>query len=322
MKEKTFVALKIASAAIASILMAESFHLEFAISAGIVAILSVAPTKKETLKTASNRFYAFAVALMVAYILLPFFHFQLQGFFLYLICFLLLCQWKNWASAMAMNSVLISHFLTFEVMNFQTITNEILLFLIGSGFGILVNLHLHENTHFMQKMEHEVDMQIKTILSRMAKRISEESMDDYSGECFTKVKCSVRKASEIAENNFMNQLKEKNSWEMDYIAMREQQILILYNIYKRIRTLKTTPITAKLISDFLQFLSDGYQKEEPVQEALERFESLRKTLEESPLPQTRLEFEERAELYVTLGNIEEFLFLKQAFLDRKSLQTP
>ena len=59
-------AVKITLAAMAAIILAEVIHLQFAVSAGIVAILSVAFTKKETLQTARNRFIAFAVALIIA----------------------------------------------------------------------------------------------------------------------------------------------------------------------------------------------------------------------------------------------------------------
>lgn len=61
--------LKISFAAVMAILVAKALRLEFAVSAGIVAILSVQPTKKETLNTALSRFYAFAIALAVSALL-------------------------------------------------------------------------------------------------------------------------------------------------------------------------------------------------------------------------------------------------------------
>lgn len=59
---------KIVLAAIGAIMVARLFHLEFAISAGIVAILTIQPTKRETVNTALGRLYAFVVALVVAFI--------------------------------------------------------------------------------------------------------------------------------------------------------------------------------------------------------------------------------------------------------------
>ena len=67
--------LKISAAAVLAILVAMALKLDFAVSAGIVAILSVQPTKKETLRTALSRFLAFAVALAISSLL-----FNLLGF--------------------------------------------------------------------------------------------------------------------------------------------------------------------------------------------------------------------------------------------------
>lgn len=66
---------KITVAAVLEILCAKTLKLDFAISAGIVAILSVQPTKKETLRTALARLLAFAVALLISITL-----FNLLGF--------------------------------------------------------------------------------------------------------------------------------------------------------------------------------------------------------------------------------------------------
>ena len=64
--------IKITLAAVLAILCAQALKLDFAVSAGIVAILSVQPTKKETLRTALSRMLAFAVALVISITLFNF----------------------------------------------------------------------------------------------------------------------------------------------------------------------------------------------------------------------------------------------------------
>ena len=113
--------IKISIAAILAILCAHALKLDFAVSAGIVAILSVQPTKKETLRTALARFFAFAAALVISVTLFKTLGFTVPVFFLYLTIFILLCQWRNWISAMAMDSVLISHLLSFGRAGFTEI---------------------------------------------------------------------------------------------------------------------------------------------------------------------------------------------------------
>ena len=54
-------AFKIALAAVLSILAANLLGLKYAVTAGIITVLSIQNTKRETLKTARNRGLAFCV---------------------------------------------------------------------------------------------------------------------------------------------------------------------------------------------------------------------------------------------------------------------
>ena len=88
-----------------AILAAFSLHLEFAVSAGIVAILSIQPTKKETLQTAVGRFLAFLCALVIAYVCFLFMGFSVAAYGVYLFFYIMVCLRFGWNSAMAMDSV-------------------------------------------------------------------------------------------------------------------------------------------------------------------------------------------------------------------------
>ena len=153
MKSIIINTLKISVAAILAILCAQALKLDFAVSAGIVAILSVQPTKKETLRTALARLLAFAVALVISATLFNLLGFTTPVFFLYLAIFILVCQWRKWISAMAMDSVLISYFLSLGKTGLTEIKNEVLLFILGVSFGILVNLILHKNTNYIERIK-------------------------------------------------------------------------------------------------------------------------------------------------------------------------
>lgn len=318
MKEKALIALKIALASMGAIIFAEIFSLQFSVSAGIVAILTVAPTKQETFKTASKRFIAFIVALALSFVCFSLLSFGLDGFFLYLFVFLLLCQWSGWESAMAMNSVLISHFITLGKMDISALANETMLFFFGTSFGILANLHLHENIHFMRQMEEETDEQMKMILTRMAQQIKTGKVEEDTGECFVKIRDSLQKAEDIARVNFMNQMKKKDSWDMNYIVMREKQTFILYNIHKKTLKLEIAPLSAEYISDFIQFLSHHYSPHSSTRNAEVELEALHHWLDVTPLPVTREEFEARAELYGILEDVKEFMCLKQEFIEKSN----
>ena len=308
--------IKIAGTAILSILLAELLRMEFSVSAGIIAILTIQPTKKETIRTAAGRLLAFLSALVIAFGSFRLLGCSLEGFLLYLAIFILLCQLLGWYSSMAMNSVLISHFLTWERMDSAAVINEILLFAIGVGMGVLVNLHLHKDVDYIEELKAATDERIRRILYRMAERILDKEISDYRGECFVDLRASIRKAAGIAEANFNNQFGSSDVYDKEYIHMREEQCQILYEMYKNVRTIKTTPITAGQISGFFREIAGSYDKDNTGRELLVQFKKLEQEMKGLPLPADREEFEDRAKLFALLGSIEEFLLLKLKFMEK------
>ncbi len=314
MKSIIINTLKISVAAILAILCAQALKLDFAVSAGIVAILSVQPTKKETLRTALARLLAFAVALVISATLFNLLGFTTPVFFLYLAIFILVCQWGKWISAMAMDSVLISHFLSFGKTGLTEIKNEVLLFVLGVGFGILVNLILHKNTNYIERLKNETDEQIKLALHRMAMRIQNPDLADYDGSCFASLNQSIFTAKKQAEENYNNQFSKKDTFDSRYIEMRENQTKILHEMFKAAHDLHTVPSTAPMLSAFLEKVSTEYHKDNDVKALLDELSQILDKMKNVPLPQTRTEFEDRANLFTLMERLKDFLQVKRDFM--------
>ena len=321
MKSIIINTIKISAAAILAILCAQALRLDFAVSAGIVAILSVQPTKKETLRTALARLLAFAVALVISITLFNLLGFTIPVFFIYLVVFILVCQWRKWISAMAMDSVLISHFLSFGKTGTAEIKNEVLLFALGVGFGILVNLILHKKTDYIEELKNQTDGQIKQALHRMALRILNPDLADYDGSCFTSLNKSLFTAQKQAEENYNNQFTKKDTFDSRYLEMREKQTKILYEMFKAVRDLGTVPSTAGLLSDFLEKVSNEYHKDNDVKALLEELTLIHDKMKSLTLPQTRTEFEDRANLFILMERLKEFLQIKHDFMIAQNTKT-
>ena len=313
--------IKITLAAVLAILCAQVLKLDFAVSAGIVAILSVQPTKKETLRTALARLLAFVLALAISITLFNLLGFTVPVFFLYLMLFILVCQWRKWISAMAMDSVLISHFLSFGKTGPAEIKNEVLLFVLGVSFGILVNLLLHKKTDYIEELKNQTDDKIKLALHRMALRIQNPALADYDGSCFKQLNQSLFTAKKQAEENYNNQFSKKDTFDSRYLEMREKQTKILYEMFKAARNLGTVPSTAGLLSDFLEKVSNEYHKDNDVKALLEELALIHDKMKSLPLPQTRTEFEDRANLFILMERLKEFLQIKHDFMIAQNTKT-
>ena len=306
--------IKITAAAVLAIIVAQLLNLEFSVSAGIVAILSVQPTKKETLRTALSRFLAFGIALVISGILFNLLGFTVYVFFIYLAIFILICQWRGWISSMAMDSVLISHFLTLGKTGLSEITNEVLLFIVGVGFGIFVNIFLHKKTDYIEELKNQTDEKIKLVLHRMSLRILNPDFADYDGTCFDSLNQSLFTAKKQADENFKNQFTKRDTFDSHYLLMRENQTRVLYEMFKCVRHIKTVPGTARMVSDFLEKISVEYHKDNDVQSLLNELTDIREKMKSVTLPVNREEFEDRANLFTLLERIQEFLEFKRDFM--------
>lgn len=310
---KIINSLKIIISAVLAVLAANFLKLDFAVSAGIVAILSVQPTKKETINTALSRFEAFLIALIIFFICSSILGFTYYAFFVYLIAFIFLCQFFKWYSAMAMDSVLISHFLTLKAFGFHEIKNELLLFIIGAGFGILANIFLHKKTDKIEALKNNADQQIRQILNRMSQRILDLDFSEYNGDCFKKLDTAILEAKIFAETNSKNQLKKADNFDQKYIEMRMAQKETLQEIYRYIIELKTVPSTAQRVSDFFKKVAAEYEKNNDVVSLINELQTIHSDMKKIPLPQTRIEFEDRALLFMMLKRMHDFLNLKHEF---------
>lgn len=315
-KEVFWDSLKYIGAAWIAIILAVLLHLDFAVAAGIVAILTILPTKKETLQTALGRLMAFCVALVIAFACYTLIGFRISAFMVFLVIYVVVCQIFQWNNALTVCSMIMSHFLTFGDMSFHHVLNEVLIFVLGVGMGVLVNLHLKKDVNYIEQLKSETDTQIKKILSRMSERILDKDLPDYNGECLHELSKSIRHAKNVAERNYNNQFGNTDIYDMEYIRMRDKQCMVLHEMYRIVTRIETTPSTAKLISDYLCYLSEAYHKDNDGKENRERFLALDYAMKSKPLPTDRKEFEDRAMLYNLLRKIEEFINLKIEFSQR------
>lgn len=317
MDRKTWITgVKITIAALMAILLADVLQLQFSPTAGIITILSIQKTKKETLKTAGRRGMAFIIAIVVSFLCFQTAGFHVVAFAIYLFMFSMICLYFGWTEAIAMDSVLITHFLTESNMKVEILINEILLFIIGTGFGILANLHLRNKKEEFEILASRVDIEIRVILKRMAERLLKADKSDYNDKCFEKLEKEVECAKQSAFRNHNNQLLNASYDEIDYIKMRENQIQVLRHVYESIKMVETIPRQTQKIAHMILRIEEGYHKDNTVKDFRKELEGLLLQLKTEELPATREEFEARAVLFYMLKQLEEFLMLKEKFMEK------
>lgn len=312
-KAQLIKSLKIAVAAFASIALAGEIGLNYSSTAGIITILSIRNTKRETLKSAANRGLAFLCALVLSAVCFRLIGYNLWAFAVYLLLFSFFVLSVGWGDALANSSVLVSHILAEQSMGLSEVANETMLFLIGTGAGILVNLHLHKNQMEFDKLAGEVDAQIKQILHRMSHYLPREDKSEYGSGCFERLDRALDAAKACAAANYNNVMLPGDSQELDYIEMREKQSVILREVYDNIVRIQYLPEQALQVAELLGQIEQDYHRENTVEGLLEKLEALLLQMKEQRLPQSREEFEARAILFYILMQIRNLLELKREF---------
>lgn len=313
-RENIVKSIKFALAAVLAIAIAAQLGLKYPATAGIITVLSIQNTKRETMKSARNRTLAFVCALILAAGAFYLLGFTLPGFACYLLLFALLCLYEGWGEAIAMDSVLITHFLSEQSMSIPLIVNESALFLIGTTVGVLVNMHLRQKGSLYQRLADDVDAQIKGILSHMSCWLSQEDKSVCGLDYMDRLKDSLKLAMTCALNNYNNALWKKDSYEVDYIQMREKQIVVLQEIYENVKSISCLPEQAEQVAELLNGIERGYHRSNTVEGLLRDLELLLEDLKVQELPSSREEFEARAILFYILKQIERLLMIKRDFI--------
>lgn len=313
-KPRLIKSLKIAAAAFAAIALAEELGMKYAATAGIVTVLSIQNTKRETLKSAGKRWLAFLCALVISRVCFFLMGYSLWAFGAYLFLFALLCFGAGWTEAIAMDSVLVTHFLAEGNMDPGIVANEVLLLLAGTGMGILVNLHLHRRQGEFDRLAEETDSQMKEILRGLSLWLPGTDGKGCDPGSFPALRKALQAAKTCALADYDNTLLTRSVYELDYIAMREQQSAVLAEIHGNIGRIRYLPEQAGQVAKLLGQIGQDFHRDNTVAELLERREALLAQMKAQPLPESREEFEARAILFYILMQIGQFLEIKREFV--------
>lgn len=311
-----FDAAKIAFGCILSILLTSYLGLRYSMTSGLITILSIQNTKKETVFTALKRLGAFFAAMLISISCFKLFGYSVPAFGVYIFIFVIVCYKLDWKNAIVPISVLVTHLMGEKSIKPELLINELLIFVIGAGMGILVNLHLHKSQIKMQTKRQILDNEIKGILERMSKRVLTDDKSDYNSKCFDRIQEMLFEADQVAHQNRNNAFSSE-TYDEEYLKMRRNQCNILYEMYKSVTKMNATPKQAHIISEFLLKVSEEYHEKNDVRNLMKELDEIFNNMRYEKMPESRVEFENRAVLYSLMLQIKEFLSIKYAFANKQ-----
>lgn len=296
-----------------SIYLAEILGIQFGATAGIVTIISIQATKKESLKVAFERFLASVIGLFIAITAFKIFGFSPFVFGIFILIFMPICLKFKLFQGFLCTVVLGTHILSLQKISFNIVINEIYILLLGIVVALLLNIYMPNTSRELKEKRKNIDTLMKTILNYFGDVLVTGSVFVDEELLFKELKKELDEGREIAYREYNNDLFDSSKRDIEFMEMKRSQYKVLLRMRNHFYRFYLSIEHAKIISEFIRKVSDAIGIEALYDGVLLELDRIRKQFKEMPLPRTRLEFESRAILYQFLNDTEEFLELRKEY---------
>lgn len=311
------LALKISVGGSVAYYIAGLLHLEFASSAGIIALLTLQTTKWETFRLSFRRVITFLLTFAMCYALFHVVHTPWIDYGMYLFLLVLICELLGWRSTVSVNAVIAVHFLSTHNFSPEFLLNELLLVIIGITIAIILNLfHINgvQEQGLIKNMRH-VEHQMKQILREMSGYLKHQSMGDYVWEDIKKLEKELKKYLDSAHEYQNNTFASHPEYYINYFRMRREQCSALLNLHKEMSRISDLPKEADIVSEYILDMCEHVTEMNDPQNQIAQLEKVTDNIKNQSLPENGEEFESSALLYHVLMELEDFLLYKKRFVE-------
>jgi uncharacterized membrane protein YgaE (UPF0421/DUF939 family) len=305
--------IKTAIGAAVGMLIAQSLGLKYGTAAGVIVILSVQSTKRQSVKIAIQRMGAFFLALFLSSILFNSAGFTPIIFGVFLLIFVPLAARFKLNEGIVVSSVLVTHLLVEKTTAVPLIINELLLMLIGVSTALVLNLYMPSVEKDIKDDIASVEDNIRELLHHMSIALRECAISIKEEELFIALENTLKRGRQRAYRNLNNSLFSDSSYYVKYMDMRLQQLKALKNMRRHFEKFSITYKQTEMISDFTLNIANSIHEYNTAEGLLKNLQELREEFKNMELPKTREEFENRAMLYQFLNDMEQFLLIKNDF---------
>ena len=305
--------IKTAISATLAVLVAQSLHLLYPTSAGIISILSVTNTKKTSVYTGVYRLISLALATGIASVCFLILGFNAIAFGIYLLLFIPVAVYLKLSDGIVVSSVLVTHYWVEKTLSWQIIGNEFLLMVIGVGFALLVNSYMPNKEQRLKEDQELIEKMFRDILTNMAKYLNQEQQEyNLISQC-NELKSRIKKSEQWAKELTENQLLAPDFYYIEYFTMRKIQRNLLTEMLLVLQKISVEPEQVDNIRQLLELTATTFSERNDGKLILQRIDLVYKEYKEKDLPKSREEFENRANLFQFLQIFQSFIEIKSEF---------
>lgn len=289
-----------------AILIAQVFDLQYFTSAGILTLLCIQKSRKQSWQSALSRFIACMLGLASASIIFNLIGYYALNFLLLLLLFIPLCVKLRIQEGISTSSVIMMHVYLSSPLTLSFVFNELLIILIGIGVALIVNSYMPSIDKKLQQYRIDIDRLICTILDEMALYLK-DGATDWDGQELLTLSDTIKQAKLMAVLDVENNWLKKDVSYFEEFEKKQQLYDLLDRMLPTISQISVQLEQGARIGDFMLQLSKHIQKPTHTVPFFEELQRIREYHRSLPMPETRAEFENRALLYVATIELERLV---------------
>lgn len=295
-----------------AISIAQMLGLTNFLSAGILTLLCIQPSRKKSVLSAWHRFLACTIAILFSFVFFETLGYNTIVVGLAFALFIPVTVFLKISPGIATSSVIILNLYSLGQITLAFIVDEFLLIIVGVGTALLINLYMPSLDSKLKKKQEELENNFQVILKEISLYICDNNKV-WDGKEITEIEEILDVATSLVSLDRENHLLRSNHPYYDYFNMRRKQFDLLKRMLPLVSRLPKTDDLSKTIAEFFEGLSEAVHPGNTAEIHLDKLKDLQDVFNHEELPKTHEEFETRANLFRLLSEIEEYLIVKRKF---------
>jgi uncharacterized membrane protein YgaE (UPF0421/DUF939 family) len=295
-------------------LLARLFRLDYWMTAGVVAILSIHLTKRDSLIYSLRRMIDALFAIVLATVLFIGLGYEFYVYSIFILIFIYSSFVFKIAEGIVLSVVLVTHLYQEGDFSLPLLLNEFYILLISIGVATIFNiLYPTSSEKELNKHVESIDQLVRDHLFMLHLLLKDPAYNEEYYRHYVAIDHKIQKTIDIVELVDKDMLFQNDHSYLAYLHMRKEQNSYIRHMYQQALKIKRLHPYALEISAFIIDLSYDIGVYNKAFAQLKNLDLIQQRYKESTLPETREEFEIRAMLYQILNEIESLLMVKVQF---------
>ena len=314
-KETWIQVIKIGLGSALAFWLANLTQLNYATSAGIVTLLTIVNTRKDTFHLALKRILSFGVTIIFAAIAVSFIPIKVLAFGVFMLAMVSVSYYLNWNAAVSVNAVIGTHIILTEGrIYWELVLNEAGIVVIGIVIAILFNIRMPDKEREIQMDIAHIDQYMADNLHSIADHLCSHSKLNKDRMHLRHLLEHISGAIDKAYANRNNTLRSHSEYYINYLNLRKEQCEILLHVYYIVAHHDFVVEEAKIVADVIREVIEHLNVQQEIGAIKHSIDHVAQGILHGEMPKNHQEFEGKAVLYQLLYELREFLWHQEVFV--------